>query len=86
MASARRAKDLEFRLRAKRWHTVAVHFGLKPKRYDLSVWSPRKCRWRRIGLLPGLGEFRQEGSVIVFNGVLQVQSPESRTLIRREYK
>ena len=84
MATERMQENLEFRLRANRWHTVAIHIGFKPKRYDLSVWSPRKCKWRRIGLLPGLGAFRQEGSVMVFNGVLQVQSPESRTLIRRE--
>ncbi len=84
MATAETARDLEFKLRANRWHTVAVHFGIVPKRFDLSVWSPRKCKWRRLGIVPGFGRFREEESVLLFNGVLQVQSPESRTLVRHE--
>ncbi len=74
-------RRFEVNLRAGKWHTVALHTGLLPRRVEVSVWSPRRCRWRRIGLFFGAGAFRQEGRFLLYNGLLQIRSPENRTCV-----
>lgn len=74
-------RRFELHLRAGKWHTVALHLGLTPRKVDVSVWSPRRCSWRRIGFVPGAGVFRQDERFLVYNGFIQIRSPENRTCV-----
>ena len=66
-------------MKAHKWTTVAVNRGLKPKHVHLEVWAPRTASWRRIGILPGFGRFKQFLSVMLPLGVIQVKIRENRT-------
>lgn len=66
-------------MKAHKWTTVAVNRGLRPRHLYLEVWAPRTASWRRIGILPGFGRFKQFLSVALPLGIIQVKIRENRT-------
>ncbi|MGA7306701.1 MAG: hypothetical protein WBW88_17650 [Rhodothermales bacterium] len=66
-------------MKAGKWTTVAVNKGLRPKHLYVEVWAPRTASWRRIGILPGFGRFRQFLSALLPLGIVQVKIRENRT-------
>lgn len=85
MTSPPAGRRFELQLRAREWQTVALHLGRRPGRIEVTVWSPRRCGWRRIGLVPGAGRFRHDGHFLLYNGIFQIRSPESRTCVVQVY-
>ena len=78
MSTPRGPLEIEVHLKARRWTTVAVNSGLRTKHLHLEVWAPRTARWRRIGVLPGFGRFKQYLSLVLPLGIVQVKIHENR--------
>ena len=68
----------EYRLRARKWTTVATNFS-GPERIYLEIWSPTRIKWRRIGLIPGFGSFRKRTALWSGFGIVQIKMYENRT-------
>ena len=70
-----------YSLEAKKWKTVATYAGAPvDMKATISVSTSKKCRWRRIGVVPGFGNF--EGSTEKWlggAGIIQVRSPVATT-------
>lgn len=68
-----------YHLRTGKWKTIAVNFGLFPRRITIEINATRPVKWRRLALIPGLGSFNAQKKTFLFWGVLQLKCYENRT-------
>lgn len=86
MLTPRKPSGREVHLKAHKWTTIAVGKGLRPKRLHVEVWAPRTASWRRIGIIPGFGRFKQFLNVRLSLGIIQVKIRENRTCTVSTYR
>lgn len=79
MLSPKKLSRREVHLKAGKWTTVAVNKSLRLAYVYVEVWAPRTAKWRRIGIFPGFGRFKQYLSVAMPPGIVQVKIRENRT-------
>ncbi len=53
--------------------------SMLPRRMRITLDATGPSRWVRLGLLPGLGSFRNNATLLSFGSVIWVKAPESRT-------
>ncbi|HCR49537.1 MAG TPA: hypothetical protein DIW24_07910 [Bacteroidetes bacterium] len=68
-----------YHLRSGKWKTVALNFGLLPRRITIEINATRPVKWRRLALIPGLGSFNAQKKTFLFWGILQLKCYENRT-------